>query len=140
MFQMGFNPYPEWFPPLEGKTLTPDYFSRYPLLLVTGRRLEGKIPEGNNYVLMHSRNVQTLNLAEGAEVWVESKVNKIRRTLKVSEDIAPGVVWMPLEKNPLRDKEAVEGTPVNYLVDARNNDPVCGAARFNEMLVKVYPA
>jgi len=140
LFQMGFNPYPEWSPPLEGKILTPDYFTRYPLLLVTGRILEGKNPEGNGCVLIHSRDARTLNLAEGAEVWVESKVNKIKRKLKISEDIAPGVVWIPLEKNPLRDKEAVEGTAVNYLVDARNNDPVCGAARFNEMLVKVYPA
>jgi anaerobic selenocysteine-containing dehydrogenase len=140
LFQMGFNPYPEWSPPLEGKTLTPDYFARYPFLLVTGRTLGGKTPGKDDFVLIHSRDAQTLNLAEGAEVWVESKVNKIKRKLKISENIAPGVVWIPLEKNPLRDKETVEETPVNYLVDARNNDPVCGAARFNEMLVKIYPA
>jgi hypothetical protein len=47
---------------------------------------------------------------------------------------------MPWDKNPLRDKEVVAGTQVNYLIDGRNNDPVCGAPRFNEMLVKVYPA
>jgi anaerobic selenocysteine-containing dehydrogenase len=140
LLQMGFNPYPEWFPPLEGKTLTPDYFARYPFLLVTGRTLEGKVPGGNDCVLLHSRDAQTLNLDEGTEVWVESKVNKIKRKLKISDDIAQGVVWIPLGKNPLRDKETVNGTPVNYLVDARNNDPVCGAARFNEMLVKIYPA
>ena len=105
-----------------------------------GKVTWGKKPEGDDSILIHSRDAQNLNLSEGAEVWVESKVNKIKRKLKVSEDIAPGVVWIPLEKNPLRDEGAVEGTPVNYLVDARNNDPVCGAARFNEMLVKIYPA
>ena len=49
-------------------------------------------------------------------------------------------MWIPLEKNPLRDKEDVAGTQVTYLIDDRHNDPVCGAARFNEMLVKIYPA
>jgi anaerobic selenocysteine-containing dehydrogenase len=73
-------------------------------------------------------------------VWVESKINKVRKKVKIGEGIAQGVVWIPLEQNPLRDREDVAGTQVNYLIDNRNNDPVCGAARFNEMLVKIYPA
>ena len=140
LLQMGFNPYPEWWPPLEGKILTPEYFTRYPLILATGRVMEGETPEGNNCVLINPRDARTLGLAEGAEVWVESKINKIKKKVKIRADIAQGVVWMPWDKNPLRDKEVVVGTQVNYLIDGRNNDPVCGAARFNEMLVKVYPA
>jgi anaerobic selenocysteine-containing dehydrogenase len=140
LLQMGFNPYPEWWPPLEGKILTPVYFTRYPLILATGRVMEGETPEGNNCVLINPLDARTLGLAEGAEVWVESKINKIKKKVKIRADITRGVVWMPWDKNPLRDKEVVAGTQVNYLIDGRNNDPVCGAPRFNEMLVKVYPA
>ena len=73
-------------------------------------------------------------------MWVESKINKIKKKVKIREDIAQGVVWIACEKNPLRDKEDVTEKQVNYLIDDRNNDPVCGAARFNEMLVKIYKA
>ena len=140
LYQMGFNPYPEWWPPLEGKKLTPEYFTRYPFVLVTGRTLEEKTAAENDCVLVNPLDARTLGLTEGEKVWVESKINKIKKQVRIREDIAQGVVWMPLAKNPLRDKEGIPGTPVNYLIDARNNDPVCGAAPFNEMLVKVYPA
>ncbi len=139
LHQMGFNPYPEWYPPLEGKTRTPEYFARYPFVLVTGRTLE-KASKGNDCVLINSLDAQTLGLAEGTDVWVESKINKVKKKVKIGEGIAQGVVWIPLEQNPLRDREDVAGTQVNYLIDDRNNDPVCGAARFNEMLVKIYKA
>ena len=33
--------------------------------------------------------------------------------------MAQGVVWIPLEQNPLRDKENVAVTQVNYLIDDR---------------------
>jgi anaerobic selenocysteine-containing dehydrogenase len=124
---------------LEGKTRTPEYFARYPFVLVTGRTLE-KASKGNDCILINSLDAQTLGLAEGTDVWVESKINKVKKKVKIGEGIAQGVMWIPLEQNPLRDREDVGGTPVNYLIDDRNNDPVCGAARFNEMLVKVYPA
>ena len=125
---------------LEGKTRTPEYFARYPFVLVTGRTLDEKALAGNDCVLMNSQDAQNIGLAEGKEVWVESKINKIKKKVKIREDIAQGVVWIPLEKNPLRDKEDVTGRQVNYLIHDRNNDPVCGAARFNEMLVKIYQA
>ena len=82
LHQMGCNPYPEWWPPLEGKTRTPEYFARYPFVLVTGRTLDEKATKGNDCVLVNSRDAQTLGLAEGTEVWVESKINKIKKKVK----------------------------------------------------------
>ena len=82
MHQMGFNPYPEWWPPLEGKTRTPEYFARYPFVLVTGRTLDEKTQGGNDCVLINSHDAQTIGLTEGSEVWVESKINKVKKKEK----------------------------------------------------------
>lgn len=135
---MGFNPYPEWSPPLESRELTPEFFTRYPLLLATGRTLGRETAGENDCLLINPRDAQTAGLEDGMAVWVESKINKIKSNVKISTGIAQGVVGMYLETTPFGSGEGVARSEVNDLIDDRNNDPVCGAPRFNEMLVKVY--
>ena len=136
--QMGFNPYPEWSSPLEGKIKTPKFFTKYPLTLVTGKILANAVSAKEDEILINPQDAKEHKLEKGIEVWVESKINKVRRKVKISEEIAQGVVWTAKPIFSLRPEEEGRVARVNYLIDDQHNDPITGTPRFNEMLVKVY--
>jgi anaerobic selenocysteine-containing dehydrogenase len=138
--QLGFNPYPEWHPPLESKSQTPAFFSKYPLILVTGRVLGPKTSVGKAEVLINPQDARDHGITAGMDVWVESKINKIKRKAVISEDIAQGMVWTAKLLSALIPASTGKVNSVNHLIDDQHNDPIAGAPRFNEMLVKVYPA
>jgi anaerobic selenocysteine-containing dehydrogenase len=136
--QMGFNPYPEWFPPLEGKIKTPEFFAKYPLTLVTGKTLMKGVSAKEDEILINPQDATNHELEEGLSVWVESKINKVRRKVKISEEIAQGVVWISKPMFSITPEGADSVARINYLIDDQHNDPITGTPRFNEMLVRVY--
>ncbi|MEE9504149.1 MAG: molybdopterin-dependent oxidoreductase, partial [Thermodesulfobacteriota bacterium] len=138
--QMGFNPYPEWFPPLEGKIKTPEFFAKYPLTLVTGKTLMKGVSAKEDEILINPQDATTHELEDGLSVWVESKINKVRRKVKISEEIAQGVVWISKPMFSITPEGADSVARINYLIDDQHNDPITGTPRFNEMLVRIYGA
>jgi anaerobic selenocysteine-containing dehydrogenase len=67
-------------------------------------------------------------------------VNKIKRKVKISEEIAQGVVWISKPMFSITPEGADSVARINYLIDDQHNDPITGTPRFNEMLVRVYGA
>jgi anaerobic selenocysteine-containing dehydrogenase len=138
--QLGFNPYPEWHPPLESKLQTPEFFSKYPFTLASGTTVRHKTSLGEDEVLINTQDARDQGIQEGMDVWIESKVNKVKRKAVISEDIAQGVVFAVQSLSALIPASEGKANRINRLIDDQNNDPIAGAPRFNEMLVKVYPA
>jgi NADH-quinone oxidoreductase subunit G len=79
----------------------------YPLTLVTGRllydrgtllrhagRIQKLVPEA--FVLLHPADAQKLGLADGDKVAVTSASGRLGLTLKVSDQVVPGVALAPL--------------------------------------------
>jgi len=138
--QLGFNPYPEWYPPLESKLQTPAFFSKYPFTLVSAPTVRNRISPGVDEVLINTQDARDQGIQEGMDVWIESKINKVKRKVVISEDIAQGVVSVVQSLSALIPGSTGKVQSINRLIDDQNNDPIAGAPRFNEMLVKIYPA
>ena len=138
--ELGFNPYPEWHPPLESESQTPAFFSKYPLTLVSGTTVGNKTSLGEDEVLVNTQDAGDQGIEAGTDVWIESKVNKVKRKVVISEDIAPGVVFVLQSLSAPIPGSTGKVHSINRLIDDQNNDPIAGAPRFNGMLVKVYRA
>ena len=118
---------------------TPEFFNKYPLILVTGKTFPNNTSMMKDEVLINPQDAQDHNLREGLEVWIESKINKVKRKIKISQEVSQGVVWIAKPMSTIIS-EGSKGLEVNNLIDDQNNDPITGTPRFNEMLVKVDPA
>jgi NADH-quinone oxidoreductase chain G len=81
--------------------------TQYPLTLITGRLfydrgtllsrsapIQNVVPEA--FVMLHPSDAAKLGLADGDEVTVESAQGQLQLRLKVSDDVAPGVAYAPL--------------------------------------------
>ena len=79
----------------------------YPLVLSTGRLfydrgallrysepIQHVIPDG--YVMMHPADAEQYGLAEGDDVAIVSRTGRLRTSLKLSDEVAPGSVFAPL--------------------------------------------
>jgi predicted molibdopterin-dependent oxidoreductase YjgC len=87
---------------LDAPTPDPDY----PLVLVTGRllcdrgtllcrsgRIQNLVPEA--FVAIHPVDAGKLGLVDGDDVSVVSRVGRLGITVKISEEIVPGVIFAP---------------------------------------------
>jgi anaerobic selenocysteine-containing dehydrogenase len=99
-----------------------------------------KTSPGEDEVLINTQDARDQGIQEGMDVWIESKVNKVKRKAVISEDLARGVVFAVQSLSALIPASEGKVNSINRLIDDQNNDPIAGAPRFNEMLVKVYPA
>jgi NADH-quinone oxidoreductase subunit G len=93
------------FTRVESQSPIPD--TQYPLTLVTGRLfydrgallsrsapIQKVVPEA--FVMLHPSDAARLGLADGDEVTVESVQGQLQLRLKVSDEVAPGVAFAPL--------------------------------------------
>lgn len=112
----------------------------YPLVMMTGRiinqynacamtgRTEGlnRISSGN-FVEIHTKDAEELGIADGDEVFVESRRGKIKAAARVSGKTRAGEVWMPFHY--------VEGA--NWLT---NNalDTISSTPEYKVCAVRVY--
>jgi NADH-quinone oxidoreductase chain G len=82
----------------------------YPLVLSTGRLfydrgallrytepIQRVVPKG--YVMMHPADAEQYGLADGDDVAVVSRTGRLRTTLRVSDEVAAGSVFAPLNIN-----------------------------------------
>ena len=69
-----------------------------------------------NYVLAHPDSVLDLGIKDGDQVYLETKIGKIKARLKITESILPGVVWTPSHPAPSSPDPANVGTSINTII------------------------
>ena len=97
-------------------------------------------------LLMHPDDAIARGLADGAEVRVRSRAGEVVVPLRVTAEMAPGVVSLPHGWGHGRLGAALAvaaehpGASVNDLTDEERVDPLSGTAAFNGVPVEVGPA
>lgn len=133
----GFNPLPEWSPPVEGPERTPDFAKSYPLVLIAGRTVptaDGSQPQA----VLHPTDAATYAIKDGDTVQIESKVGSGRYRATIAANGAPGVVWVSADAYLCEPAAAgSKSFPWPFLIDDKLNDPLIGAPRANEMPVRI---
>jgi anaerobic selenocysteine-containing dehydrogenase len=107
------------------------------------RLIKGK-PRCN--LMMHSRDAERLQLQDGEQVWVTSRVGRVKLPVWVCDDIMPGVVSMPHGWG--HDRDGVElaiarkkpGVSMNDITDDQVVDALTGMAVVNGIAVSVVSA
>ncbi len=122
----GLAPMPDWQPEPapEGKLrllTAPGYFQSHTAFSgVASLRAR----EGTPFCVLHPTDAAARNLADGMHVRLFNECGQIGLTLRVRDEVQPGVVLVPGQRP---DGEAVSGT-VNMLCDDRFTDMGAGAA------------
>ena len=133
MEKTGFNPLPEWAPPVESRERTPDFFQSYPLTLITGKTEE----DDPAAAIISPSDAAIYKIATGDEIMIESKVGSAKFIATISDAVIPGVVKISTESYLGEPVDPASSNKWQYLVDHRFNDPIIGAPRTNEMPVRV---
>jgi anaerobic selenocysteine-containing dehydrogenase len=141
MAAWGQDPLPSFDPP----ALLRNHAAEFPLVLTTGgRKIEGfhqdaqhmpwflrKYPDPQ--VSLHPDTAARAGIADGAWVWVETPVGRVRQRARLTEDLRPDIVhadrwWYPERGGDVSDPFGWRSTNINVCTDdaAGNCDPVLG--------------
>lgn len=132
----------DWSPPVD---------DLFPLSLISGRRVETinswiHVRGETNYCYVNPEDVSGLGLEDGQMVRVASRVNSVEIPVKLTDDLMPGVVWIPHGwGRTVRDapEMAVEkrGVNVNLLIDDdwTKLEPFAGMVMLDGVPVRVEP-
>ncbi len=94
-------------------------------------------------LLISPPDAAQLNISDGQQVQVRSRVGSVAAAAQISATMMPGVVCLPhgwghgLEGVQLTTAQAHPGVSINDLTDELAIDPVCGNAALNGVLVEV---
>ena len=150
---MGFDPIPDYVEPPESPYSTPDLAGEYPLIAITGAKIEpffhselrqiASLREKNPdpLVELHPDTARGLSIEEGDWVWIESPRGKIRQRAKLTAGIDPRVVslqhawWFPEREPP---EYGWKESSASLLLDPRPADAVWGSEPWKGFLCKVY--
>lgn len=153
MESMGYDALPDFKEPPESPYSTPDLARAYPLIAITGvkvepffhseyRQLESQRKRNPDpLVEIHPETAKELLIDDGDWVWIESPRAKIRQRARLTPDLHPQVVslqhawWFP-ERGPpdYGWKESCAG----LLLDPRPADPVWGSEPWKGFLCRIY--
>nr|WP_240806852.1 molybdopterin dinucleotide binding domain-containing protein [Polyangium spumosum] len=110
--------------------------ARYPLVLTTGRveahwhtrTKTGTVERLNRidpapYLAMNPEDARELGLAEGARVLVKSRRGEAKTVVRVTRDIGPGVVFMPMHWNDLWEVGASVNEVTTSETDPLSKEP-----------------
>lgn len=149
----GFNPYPHYEKPRFAGGKEYDLHISTPKLITHAEGRGANVPllqasfdvatkSGWKSVLQISPKAAIKRgIADGAWVWIESPVGKIKVRAKYFEGCHPKVVVLPFERGHAAYGRYAKNKGVNpNLVIANLTDPVSGQAAYNATMVKVYPA
>jgi len=138
--EYGYEALPAYHEPAESPLSTPDTYSQYPLILITGARINPfyhtmlrNIPVLRRHmpeplIEIHPDTAAPLGIADGDWVKVESLRGSIRIKAVLSPDIHPNVVSIPhgwTEAN------------ANLLTDDMERDPISAYPGFRSILCRV---
>lgn len=135
----GFNPLPEWTPPVEGPEKTPEFSAKYPLTLITGRPLMG-LALPRDAAVINPADAKKYGIKDRDTIRLESKVGGGKFMMRISEEIIPGTVWISTEQYLVEKlSPPPKENQFNWqsIIDDKFNDPINGAPRANEMPVKI---
>ena len=100
----GYDPIPVFVEPTQSSTANPDLVKEYPLLVNTGARLKEythyqmrnihslKQLAPNPVAEIHPVTAKEYGVADGDEVFIETKNGRIKTKIKVTEDLAPQIL------------------------------------------------
>jgi len=97
-------------------------------------------------LLMHPDDAQSRSLTSGDRVRILARVGHVEASLRVSSEVAPGVVSLPHgwghagADHPLRVAQAHAGVSLNALTDELRLDPLTATASFSGVTVQVTRA
>jgi anaerobic selenocysteine-containing dehydrogenase len=152
----GCDPLPTYREPPEGPVSTPDIFSEYPYILITGARLPGFFHTENRQVSwlrelhpdpvvqIHPDAARRENIREGDWVIIESPRGRVRQRALFFTGMDPRIVsaqhgwWFPEKKDPAHGWEE---SNINLLTDNAYEtcDPAMGATSVRTLLCRIYP-
>lgn len=158
--KLGYDPLPQFKEPPETPFSQPQLAEKYPLILITGSRVQPYYHSEHRQVAslrkMHpdpivqinSETAKNLGISDGDWVWIESPRGKIRQKCRLFDGIDPRVVhvehgwWFPEEDGAERSLHGVWKSNCNVLTD---DDPaicnsISGGWPLRGFLCKVYKA
>jgi len=145
---------PEFADELRRLLATPLRDAEYPFLIVSRRRNStmnswlgdlSEEDEGSGVVELGRDDAAGLGFAEGQQVRVQSEAGSLELTLRLSDELAPGVAliehgWGTRVFNPASGSAAhAKGSIRNRLIDNRVLDPFSGTPRLNATPVRIEP-
>ncbi|MBW1921763.1 MAG: molybdopterin-dependent oxidoreductase, partial [Deltaproteobacteria bacterium] len=141
--KLGYDPLPQFKEPPETPFSQPQLAEKYPLILITGSRVQPYYHSEHRQVAslrkMHpdpivqinSETAKNLGISDGDWVWIESPRGKIRQKCRLFDGIDPRVVhvehgwWFPEEDGAERSLHGVWKSNCNVLTD---DDPaICNS-------------
>jgi len=156
--KLGYDPLPEYKEPSETPFSRPDLAHDYPLILITGARVQPYYHSEHHQIhssrKMHPDPIMEINpktarelgIEEGDWVWIESARGRIKQRCRFFDGIDPKVVhaehgwWFPEEEGSDPSLHGVWASNVNVLTD--DNPDVCntisGGWPLRGLLCKVY--
>jgi len=143
MAQFGYDPLPTFHEPFESPVSKPDIAETYPLILITGARIESythsrfrDMPSLRKLypeplVEIHPQTAQSLGVKDGDMVRVESLRGNIRVKARLTEVVHPKIVSVT------HGWSNETGANVNCLTDDAAVDPVSGFPEYRSLLCRV---
>ncbi len=150
---MGHDPVPDYLEPPESPYSTPDLSENYPLIAITGAKIEPffhtelrqlasqRARNPDPLVELNPETAERLSIAEGDWVWIESPRGKIRQRARLTHGIDPRVVsiqhawWFPEREPP---EYGWKESSASLLLDPRPADPIWGSEPWKGFLCRVY--
>jgi len=152
----GYDPLPQYREPPESPLSTPELYTQYPYILITGMRSPGFFHSENRQVPwlrelhreplveIHPETARKEGIREGDWVVIESPRGRVRHRAKIFAGIDPRVIgaqhawWFPERKEP---GHGWDESNINILTDNAYEgcDPAMGATNVRTLLCKIYP-
>ncbi len=95
-----------------------------------------------NYVLINTKTARELEIKDNDEVWIESRIGKVKAIAKLTEGIRPDTVAVSYHYGRFArafPEYAKKGTAINWVLEL-HPDMISGMNSFNDTKVKVYKA
>jgi len=154
----GLDPLPHHEEPIESPISTPEIYEKYPLILITGRRMptmfhseHRQIPwlrqfEEEPIVELHPDTAKELGLSDGQWVWIEGVRGRCKRKLKITPVVHPKIAmaphgwWLPETEGAAPNFYGVMEINVNLLIPmGKEGKAGYGGAPIKTMLCRIYP-
>lgn len=151
---IGLSPLPVYREPALSPISSPEAAAKYPLIFTTGARSKVFfVSEGRQInslrkinpdpiVEVHPTTAQSIGIADGDWVWIETAENRVQMRAKLFDGIAPDVVsaqhawWFPEDGPP---EYGWKKSNVNLLLgDRAGYDPETGSESLRSSLCKIY--
>ena len=150
---MGFDPVPDFVEPPESPYGTPELAREFPLIAVTGAKIEPFFhSELRQVASLRKRNpdpivelnpdtARELSIEEGDWVWIESPRGRIRQRARLTAGLDPRVVsvqhawWFPEREPP---EYGWKESSASLLLDPHPADAIWGSEPWKGFLCKIY--